>query len=92
MLDKKTFIHGLNKLLVAYPNWKLDIDSDFTLRVWYEKFKHMDGARFKHMIDQYVENEERIPTIAGLKRCDTFPRKSIDQIKHEEMLREEGLI
>jgi len=33
-----------------------------------------------------------LPTVSGLKRNDTIPRKSKDQIEHEKMLKENGLL
>jgi len=92
MLDKNTFVEGLNKLIVAYPSWGLKSDDNKTLRVWYNFFKHMDGERFNYMINSYIEHEPRYPTVAGLKKCDTIPRKSRDQIEHEKMLKEQGLL
>lgn len=92
MLDKDTFIDGLNKLLVSFPNWNLDIDNKRTLRVWYEKFRHMDAKRYMHMINAYIGYYDRYPTIAGLLKCDTLPRKSITQIKHEQALKEHGYL
>ena len=92
VLNKKTFVTGLNKLLVAFPGWNFDIDNKFAIKTWYEKFKYMDDERFMYMIDQYIDTETRFPTVAGLKECDTIPRKSRTQIEHEQMLREHGLL
>jgi len=92
VLDKKTFVTGMNKLLVTFPGWGFDIDNKFAIKTWYEKFEHMDDDRFMYMIDQYIENESKFPTVAGLKKCDTIPRKSRTQIEHEKMLREHGLL
>lgn len=88
MLDKKTFINGLNKLIVAYPNWNLDVDNAQVLKIWFDFFKHMDNKRFDHMINEYIDNQRFNPTVAGLKECDTFPRKSITQLRHEQEMKE----
>lgn len=90
MLDKNKFIEGMNMLIVSYPNWKFDIENKFALKVWYDKFKHMDNERFIYMINAYNGFDERYPTIAGLKKCDTIPRKSHTQIEHEKMLAEQA--
>mgnify|MGYP001171381621 FL=1 len=92
ILNKKTFVTGMNKLLVTFPGWGFDIDNKFAIKTWYEFFEHMDDERFLYMIDQYIENESKFPTVAGLKKCDTIPRKSRTQIEHEQMLRENGLL
>ena len=92
ILNKKTFVTGMNKLLVTFPGWGFDIDNKFAIKTWYEFFEHMDDERFLYMIDQYIENESKFPTVAGLKKCDTIPRKSRTQIEHEQMLREHGLL
>ena len=88
MLDKKTFISGLNILLATYPNWNFDIENKYVIKTWYDKFKHMDNERFLYMVNAYVDYDASYPTIAGLKRCDTMPRKTRDQIEHEKMLAE----
>ena len=92
MLDKKVFIEGLNKLLNTFTLWSFDTDNSETLKVWYGHFEHMDNERYLYMIDAFIGHSERYPTIAGLKKCDTIPRKSADQLNHEQMLRENGLL
>lgn len=91
MLSKDTFFEGMDKLLAVYPNWKIKHDDPEVMKIWYENFKHMDDERFLYMINAYVGYEERFPTIAGLLKCDTIPRKNRDQIEHEQMLKEYGL-
>jgi len=91
MLDKKIFINGINDLLIAFPSWNFDAENKSALSFWYERFKHMDKERFGYMIKSYTDHETRFPTIAGLKKCDTIPRKSRDQIQHEQMLKEMGM-
>ena len=46
VLNKKTFITGLNKLLVSFPGWNFDINNKFAIKTWYEFFEHMDDERF----------------------------------------------
>lgn len=90
MLDKRTFIEGLNKLLNTFTSWRFDTDNDEALKLWYEHFKHMDKERYLYMINAFIGHSERYPTIAGLKKCDTMPRKSRTQLEHEKMLKENG--
>ena len=92
MLSKDVFFEGMDKLLAFYPGWQIRNDDANVMKLWYEKFKHMDDERFMYMIDQYVDTETRFPTVAGLKECDTIPRKSRTQLEHEKMLREHGLL
>ena len=91
-LSKDLFVEQMNILLVAFPSWNFDANNPLSLKVWYDKFKNFDEERFIHMIDSYVNDAEFNPTIAGLKKHDTLPRKSITQINHEKMLKENGLI
>jgi len=92
MLSKDAFFEGMDKLLAFYPGWPIKNDDADVMKFWYEKFKHMDDERFMYMIDQYIDTETRFPTVAGLKECDTIPRKSRTQLEHEKMLREHGLL
>ena len=92
MLSKDAFFEGMDKLLAFYPGWQIRNDDTTVMKFWYEKFKHMDDERFMYMIDKYIDTETRFPTVAGLKECDTIPRKSRTQLEHEKMLREHGLI
>lgn len=92
MLDKETFFASMDKLVMAFPNWKLDVESTSVMQFWYTKFRDTDNERFSHMVDNYIENENFSPTIKGLKDHDTLPRKSITQVNHEKMLKENGLL
>src|SRR5690625_539323 len=88
MLSKEIFKDGMQILVDSYPNWKFKYDDPKAMKTWYGFFKHMDDERFMYMINAYVGYSDRFPTVAGLKECDTIPRKSRDQHKHEKMLRE----
>lgn len=92
MLNKEVFFQNMDNLLMAFPNWKLNVEDVKVMRFWYNAFRNFDNARFGYMVDQYIDNENYNPTIGGLKKYDTFPRKSVTQIKHEEMLKREGLL
>src|SRR5690625_1097015 len=92
MLNKETFFKGMDKLVNAFPNWKLKYDDPEVMKDWYSFFDYMDDERFLYMIDAYIDFSSRFPTVAGLKECDTIPRKSKEQLKHEQMLRENGLL
>ena len=91
-ISKDLFVDHMNILLVAFPSWNFDSKNPLALKVWYDKFKHFDEERFTRMIDSYVSDAKFNPTIAGLKEHDTLPRKSITQINHEKMLKENGLM
>lgn len=88
MLDKEVFKAGMQDLTMSYPNWKLDVTDSDTMRFWYERFKAFGDDRFIYMVDQYIASNDFNPTIAGLNKCDTLPRKSYTQIAHEKMLAE----
>lgn len=92
MLDKEVFFKKMDELLMAYPNWNIQYDDPKVMKFWYSKFKHMENRHFELMIDRYIENENFNPTIGGLKSWDIEPRKSAEQIAHEKMLKEHGLL
>ena len=92
MLNKETFFKGMDKLVNAFPNWRLNYDDPEVMKDWYSFFEYMDDERFLYMVDAYINFSNRFPTVAGLKECDTIPRKSKEQLKHEQMLRENGLL
>lgn len=92
MLNKETFFNYMDKLINVYPNWRLRYDDPDVMRMWYGFFDYMDCERFSYMVDEFIANSDRFPTIAGLKRFDNIPRKTRDQIAHEKMLKENGLL
>lgn len=92
MLDKDVFKDGMNVLLIAYPSWGLKYHDADTMQFWYEKFQHMTNERFEYMVAKHIEFERFNPTVKSLLENDTLPRKSATQIKHEQMLRENGLL
>lgn len=92
MLSKKVFIFKMEELLMSFPNWKIDNDDPRTMSFWYNNFSNLSDDSFVHMVDQYISNENFNPTIGGLKRYDTLPIKSATQIKHEQMLKGNGLL
>lgn len=91
-LTKEGFKTGMQRLVDAYPNWRFKYDDPNAMSTWYKFFDYMDDERFLYMIDAYIDFSSRFPTVAGLKECDTIPRKSKEQLKHEQMLRENGLL
>ncbi|MFD2658575.1 hypothetical protein [Gracilibacillus thailandensis] len=92
MLDKQLFREKMKELMIYYPNWNFEV-SDKNLSLWYERFKDHKEKKFIKMIDDYIDNETFNPTIAGLlKYYLPEPKKTLDQIRHEEMLRENGML
>lgn len=91
MLDKNIFTFKMNELLMAFPSWKIKYDDPDTMKFWYMKFRKMDDKRFVYMVDSYMDGENFPPTIKGLNDHDNIPRKSIDQLRHEQALKDEGL-
>ena len=83
MLDKDVFFNKFDELIIVYPNWKIKYDDAKVMKLWYKHFSNFDDERFIHMIDQYIDSNNFNPTIAGLRECDTLPRKSATQIAHE---------
>jgi len=81
-------MNGMQLLVDSYPNWKFKHDDSKAMATWYGFFSHMDDERFNHMITEYVKSDKFNPTVAGLLECDTLPRKSITQLRHEQEMRE----
>jgi|SRR5690625_4645738 len=86
MLDKEVFKENMNKLMYLFKNWNFDPSDPNEARAWYEMFKHFDNSRFECMVEKYIDNEKFPPTVAGLKAWDIAPRKTMDQIKHEQYM------
>lgn len=89
MLDKEVFKRNMDKLMYLFKNWNFDPSDPNEARAWYEMFKHFDNYRFEYMVNQYIDNEKFPPTVAGLKAWDTAPKKTIDQINHEKLIKEQ---
>jgi len=90
MLHKDVFFKKMDELVVTYPNWKLKFEDAEVMKLWYSKFRNMTDEQFTQMVENYIENESFNPTVAGLKKWDTMPRKSAVQIRHEQALKEYG--
>lgn len=90
MLNKETFIDGMQTLLDFYPRWNIKLEEERVARRWYQHFRHMEDNRFTYMIDAHIKWSKFDPTIASLMECDTMPRKSRTQLEHEKMLKENG--
>lgn len=69
MLSKEVFKKGMDKLMVLYPTWKLDIEDSDTAKTWYDTFNdvdRMEDKEFNTMIDEYIKKERYVPSMAGL--------------------------
>ena len=66
ILDKKTFLRGMQQLIYAFPNWNVKVDEKESMAVWYSFFQTMTDHRYNAMIKKYIENERAYPTVAGL--------------------------
>lgn len=71
MLEKKDFKQGIEQLLMAFPNWSIDVTDPKVIETWYRYFKTIEVREFQNMINNYIMDEERQPTIAGVlkKHC-----------------------
>lgn len=93
MLNKELFFNKMNELLILFPNWNPDLDNKETVITWYKQFQDLYDEEFIHMVDSFIQNEKFNPTVGGLfQYLVKKKRKSRDQIKHEEMLKENGLL
>lgn len=66
MLSKNVFKEGMEKLIVFYPKWTFSAQDEKSTKLWYEKFKKCDDAKFLSMIDSYVMNETYAPSVKAL--------------------------
>lgn len=95
MLDKKVFNEKMQDLVDFYPNWKLDVENKTVMKKWYRKFKNYSDKGFKEAIDNYIENEEYSPTVAGIKKYiqyipeDTFTQEEVEQFVQRNLQKSE---
>ncbi len=66
MLDKNVFKKGMEKLVMAFPNWRFEKNDPEVMKFWYGKFARVKEQSFNRMVDKYIESEEMPPTIGGL--------------------------
>ncbi|KYG28148.1 hypothetical protein [Alkalihalobacillus trypoxylicola] len=74
MLTKSTFQDGMNKLLIFYPHWNINLEESEIAIAWYQKFLRFDDSSFQTMVDKYIESETYVPTVAGLNKYKPNPR------------------
>lgn len=66
MLDKKTFIEGMQMLVMTFPNWMVKVEDKHTMETWYKFFEDKEDSKFMRMIRVYIKKERSYPTVAGL--------------------------
>src|SRR5690625_6732940 len=90
MLDKELFKEKMEKLLTFFPNWNVDLSDRVVAGMWYSQFGHMSDEKFSKAVEDYIENEQFNPTVAGIKKYYVpDPKKSAVEIAHEKMLEEQ---
>ena len=92
MLDKELFKEKMEKLLTFFPNWNVDLSDRVAAGMWYNQFSHMSDEKFSKAVEDYIENEQFNPTVAGIKKYYVPERKkTATEIEHEKMLKEMGM-
>lgn len=54
-MNKKTFAQGLAYLNLFYTTFKVDLENDMVIEVWYDMFKDMDEQKFTALIKAYCK-------------------------------------
>ena len=67
MLTKKVFKKQMQKLVNLYPNWKINISDKEVMQDWYEQFKNYEDEVFEERVQDYIDNQNYPPTVAGIK-------------------------
>ena len=62
MLNKKKFAKAMLYLGAYYTNFKVNIENDYVLEVWYEPFKDMDDTVFSNLVKSYAKSEVYAPS------------------------------
>ena len=65
-MDKELFFEQMERLDLLFPNWKVDITDEQTMRVWYSELKHLSDKEFEQNVDDYIKTNSYPPTVAGL--------------------------
>ena len=61
MLDKKTFLQGINYLKANYINWGFDLNNDLMLKVWHKKVSNLDPSLFMQLVEKYTDTNKYAP-------------------------------
>ena len=72
MLNKDEFKKGMEKLVMAFPNWRFEKSDPEVMKFWYGKFSRLQDSTFARMVDSYIEKEELPPTVAGLYKKGSY--------------------
>ena len=67
-LSKDTFKEGIERLIIFFPSWKLDIKNSNAMLLWYNEFKDLENKQFLDMVQRYIKQEQTMPTVASLKK------------------------
>ena len=61
MLSKDKFIKGVRYLTTVYINFKIDLEDEFTIQVWYEFFQDLDDDTFTGLLKTYAKQNQYAP-------------------------------
>lgn len=61
MLDRKTFAEQIAILNAYYVNFRLDIENELVLKVWFESVKQFEPNVFKLLVKDYMFNNVYAP-------------------------------
>lgn len=93
MIDKQVFKQKMDELMILFPSWGFDKSNEKEALTWYNKFSDLTNKEFSYMVDSFIKNDKFNPTVGGLRQYIVEePKKSRDQIEHEQMLMENGML
>lgn len=87
-MNKKVFYDKLIELKLFYPNWSIDLSNKDVVKKMYEFLGNTSDDRFTSGVENYIRNEIRFPTIAGLIEYIDHDLKNIN--KNENLIIDSG--
>ena len=55
-LSKKVFASMMETLNAFYVNFKVDLDNQLVVKLWYQTFENLDDETFKQLVESYCMN------------------------------------
>lgn len=61
MLNKETFLKGLQYLKACYVKWEFDLSNPVVIETWYRKFSKLTDNQYRLMIESFTDNNKFPP-------------------------------
>ena len=67
MLEKETFKNGIQELVYAFIDWKIDVKNQEIMKIWYRNLNDYSEDIFLKGVQKYIKTQRYNPTIASLR-------------------------